>query len=132
MGEYGRVRNGGTKNHWGLDLVALRGQSVKAVDQGTVSAVGTSATYGNYVELAHKDADGDIVSFSFYAHMDEASTLVKGEKVTSGQALGKAGNTGNADNTPTHLHFEIRTKSMPQPGQGRRDPTADVKPDNRP
>ncbi|MBK7908202.1 MAG: hypothetical protein IPJ78_16790 [Gemmatimonadetes bacterium] len=34
VGEYGRVRNNGTKNHWGLDFAALRGQAVKAVDRG--------------------------------------------------------------------------------------------------
>lgn len=72
------------------------------------------------------------MSYSFYAHLDEASPLEKGASVVAGQLLGKAGNSGNADNTPTHLHFEIRTKSMPQPGQDRRDPTPDIKPDNRP
>ncbi|MBK7908185.1 MAG: M23 family metallopeptidase [Gemmatimonadetes bacterium] len=132
VGEYGRVRNNGTKNHWGLDFAALRGQAVKAVDRGTVSAVGTSETYGNYVEIAHKNADGKAVSWSFYAHLDEPSGLIKGENVAAGQLVGTVGNTGNAESTPMHLHFEIRTKSMPDIGKDRRDPTSDVKPDNRP
>lgn len=133
IGEFGPVRNNGTKNHQGNDILALRGQSVRAVDVGTVSAVGHSESYGNYVEIAHKNADGQVVSYSFYAHLDQASPLANGEEVRAGQMVGAAGNTGNANGTPTHLHLEIRTKSMPGKGiVGRRDPQPDVKVDNRP
>ena len=133
IGEFGLVRDGGTKNHQGNDILALRGQSVRAVDVGTVSAVGTSESYGNYVEIAHKGSDGEVASYSFYAHLDQASTLANGERVRAGQVVGAAGNTGNANGTPTHLHLEIRTQSMPGKGLGgRRDPQPDVKLDNRP
>jgi RHS repeat-associated protein len=133
IGEFGQVRNGGTTNHQGNDILALRGQSVKAVDIGTVSAIGHSDSYGYYVELAHRNADGKIVSYSFYAHLDQASPLAAGDRVFAGQLVGVAGNTGNALRTPTHLHFEIRTQSMPGKGLvGRRDPQPDIRLDNRP
>lgn len=106
---------------------------MRAVDVGTVSAVGNSDSYGNYVEIAHKNADGKVVSNSFYAHLDQPSPLTNGESVRAGQVIGAAGNTGNANGTPTHLHLEIRTRSMPGKGLGgRRDPQPDVKLDNRP
>ena len=133
IGEFGLVRDGGTTNHQGNDILALRGQSVRSVDGGSVSAVGNSDSYGNYVEIAHKNADGKVVSHSFYAHLDQASPLSNGESVRAGQAVGAAGNTGNASGTPTHLHLEIRTQSMPGKGLGgRRNPQPDVKLDNRP
>jgi hypothetical protein len=44
--------------------------------------------------------------FAFYAHMQPGSIRVQiGETVTTGQVLGRLGNTGNS--TAPHLHFEL-------------------------
>lgn len=134
VGEFGKVRNGGTRAHQGNDYKALKGQGVYAADDGTVSAAGFSDTYGNYIELAHKNGAGDVVSYTFYAHLQSSTSLSVGDAVSGGQGIGGVGRTGNLDpSIPTHLHFEIRTRSMPGLGLGGRlDPAPHIKPDNRP
>ncbi len=134
VGEYGKVRNGGTRAHQGNDYKALNGQGVYAADDGTVNRAGYSTSYGNYIELAHKNGAGEVVSYTFYAHLQSASKLSRGAAVTGGQGIGAVGRTGNLNSsTPTHLHFEIRTQSMPGFGlEGRLDPAPHIKPDNRP
>ena len=73
------------------------------------------------------------MSYSFYAHLDAAPSLAVGDGVFAGQLVGVAGNSDNSHGTPTHLHLELRTKSMPGLGlTGRRNPQPDVKLDNRP
>ena len=44
----------------------------------------------------------------YYAHLDEYSDQIQeGDWVEVGQVLGYVGNTGNAQNTPPHLHYGI-------------------------
>jgi len=44
----------------------------------------------------------------FYAHMASfAAAAVNGRHVEKGTILGYVGNTGDAEPTPPHLHFEI-------------------------
>jgi hypothetical protein len=44
----------------------------------------------------------------YYAHLD-SQIAHEGQVVRVGDTLGLMGNTGNAQNTPTHLHFGIYT-----------------------
>ncbi len=49
----------------------------------------------------------------YYAHLSAFSQLaVNGKQVEAGDVLGFVGNTGDAEHTPYHLHFEIHPASM--------------------
>jgi murein DD-endopeptidase MepM/ murein hydrolase activator NlpD len=45
-----------------------------------------------------------------YAHLSEI-TVQAGQKVSSGETLGKVGISGEPDSDQPHLHFEIRYNS---------------------
>ncbi len=45
--------------------------------------------------------------------MIEPSEVDDGERVRTGQDVGRIGQTGNAASTPCHLHFEIRVDGRP-------------------
>ena len=74
-----------------------------AVADGTVHRVGTLPISGNRLWL-HTDA-GDAF---FYAHLSAFSPDAEnGRQVKAGTVLGFTGNTGDAEPTPPHVHFEI-------------------------
>jgi murein DD-endopeptidase MepM/ murein hydrolase activator NlpD len=53
--------------------------------------------------------------FVFYAHIQPGTVAVKvGDRVTTGQLLGKLGNTGNS--TFPHLHFAVLDRANPLTG----------------
>lgn len=91
--------------HRGIDISGngVYGKSIIAADGGTVSEVNTSgwgAGYGKYVIINHGNG-----YCTLYAHC--SSVLVRaGQKVSQGQLIAKAGESGDADGA--HLHFEIR------------------------
>jgi murein DD-endopeptidase MepM/ murein hydrolase activator NlpD len=101
-GPFGAAR-ADTGFHQGNDLFAAFGTPVVAVHDGTLNRVGTLPISGNRLWL--KTARGD--SF-FYAHLSAFSpAAVNGRFVKAGTVLGYVGNTGDAEPTPPHLHFEI-------------------------
>ena len=61
----------------------------------------------------------------YYAHLSAFSPLAKnGRRVKAGDVLGFVGNTGDAQGTPYHLHFEIHPFSLLFMGyDGAVDPT---------
>lgn len=84
--------------HFGLDLAADEGTSIRAMADGTVRQVG-DGSYGNYVIVDHADGFATL-----YAHCSKI--LVKqNEDVTAGQSIALVGATGNA--TGNHLHLEV-------------------------
>ena len=86
--------------HLGLDIACRTGTTIKAADGGTVIKAGWSGSYGNLVAIRH---DNGYVTY--YAH--NSSILVSvGSKVYQGQAIARAGMTGNASGP--HCHFEVR------------------------
>ena len=128
VGQFGMTRGGGTRPHQGIDILATRTQAIIAADKGTVTAAGYSKSYGNYVEIGHPGASGKNVSFTFYAHMNQPASVGRGDAVTAGQIIGEVGQSGNAGGTPVHLHFELRSVSMPGLGlSGRDDPAPHVR-----
>jgi murein DD-endopeptidase MepM/ murein hydrolase activator NlpD len=107
----GRVTIGGpfggfradTGFHEGNDIFANFGTPVVAVADGTVHKVGSLPISGNRLWVVMDNGD----SF-FYAHLSAFSpAAVTGTHVTAGTVLGYVGNTGDAEPTPPHLHFEI-------------------------
>jgi murein DD-endopeptidase MepM/ murein hydrolase activator NlpD len=92
-----------TGKHQGNDVFAPFGAPVLAVADGTVHRVGTLPISGNRLWL-HTDA-GDAF---FYAHLSAFSPDAQnGKRVKAGTVLGFTGNTGDAEPTPPHVHFEI-------------------------
>jgi peptidoglycan LD-endopeptidase LytH len=122
-GTFGLVRSSGTKVHQGWDLYATPGTSAYAITEGVVEFTANQGDYG--LQLCLKLSDPAIQEYcrrhlvdqlyAFYGHL--LFTLKqKGDLVAEGDVVAMTGNSGNATNTPPHLHFEIR--STPHPGLG--------------
>jgi murein DD-endopeptidase MepM/ murein hydrolase activator NlpD len=89
--------------HHGDDIFAPLGAPILAVASGTVFSVGWNEIGGNRLWL--RDGQGNLF---YYAHLSAFSPLaVNGNRVNAGAVLGFVGNTGDAEGTPYHLHFEI-------------------------
>ena len=89
--------------HHGDDIFAPLGAPILSVASGAVFSVGWNKIGGNRLWL--RDGQGNLF---YYAHLSAFTPLaVNGNKVNAGDVLGFVGNTGDAQGTPTHLHFEI-------------------------
>jgi murein DD-endopeptidase MepM/ murein hydrolase activator NlpD len=89
--------------HHGDDIFAPLGAPVLAVASGTVFSVGWNQVGGNRLWL--RDGAGNEY---YYAHLSAYTPLARnGAIVNAGDVLGFVGNTGDAQGTPYHLHFEI-------------------------
>lgn len=94
--------------HHGEDIYAPIGAPVLAVADGTVFSVGWNDLGGNRLWL--RDNQGNEF---YYAHLSAFSPLaVNGARVRPGDVLGFVGNSGDAEATPPHLHFEIHPVSL--------------------
>ena len=94
--------------HHGEDIFAQLGAPVLAVADGTVYSVGWEKLGGNRLWL--RDGAGNLF---YYAHLAAYSTLAaNGRQVHAGEVLGFVGNTGDAEGTQYHLHFEIHPVSF--------------------
>jgi murein DD-endopeptidase MepM/ murein hydrolase activator NlpD len=107
--------------HHGDDIFGQLGQPLLAVADGTIFSVGWNKIGGNRLWLL--DEQGNQF---YYAHLSAFSTsAVNGAKVKAGQVVGFMGQTGDAEGTPPHLHFEIHPVSLLYLGyDGAVDPTA--------
>jgi murein DD-endopeptidase MepM/ murein hydrolase activator NlpD len=106
--------------HHGDDIFAPLGAPILAVASGTVFSVGWNEIGGNRLWL--RDGQGNLF---YYAHLSAFTPLaVNGSGVNAGDVLGFVGNTGDAQGTPTHLHFEIHPVGLIGLGyDGAVDPT---------
>jgi murein DD-endopeptidase MepM/ murein hydrolase activator NlpD len=101
-GPFGAFR-ADTGFHEGNDLFAAFGTPVVAVADGTVENVGSLKISGNRLWVYADTGDQ-----FFYAHLSAFSPdAVDHARVKAGTVLGYVGNTGDAEPTPSHLHFEI-------------------------
>jgi murein DD-endopeptidase MepM/ murein hydrolase activator NlpD/SH3-like domain-containing protein len=108
---FGAPRDGGRRDHHGVDIFAPRGTPALASADGVVRRVEVTNLGGKVVWL--RDRDGHAL---YYAHLDR-QYVTDGQEVTVGDTLGFIGNTGNARTTPPHLHFGIYSR-----GEGPLDP----------
>lgn len=90
---------------------------VYAVADGIVVTSGAGRTPGRYLKVDHGGGWS-----SYYMHLNndspgtddgdapwEAGILVEeGQSVTAGELIGYVGDSGNAEGTDPHLHFELR------------------------
>src|SRR5207302_5978369 len=102
------------------DSLAALGARLLAVAEGTVFSVGWNDVGGNRLWL--RDMKGNEF---YYAHLSAFSPLaVNGAHVQAGDVLGFVGNTGDAEGTPYHLHFEVHPVGLLGLGyDGAVDPT---------
>ena len=109
VGEFGAGRNDG-RTHEGFDILADCGTPLVAARGGRVRKAGYDARlYGNFVLINGRKSDEQY----FYSHLLEPSPFDKGDRIRTGDRLGRVGQTGNAASTPCHLHFELRRSGRP-------------------
>lgn len=106
--------------HHGTDIFAPLGAPVLAVADGTLFSVGWNDVGGFRLWL--RDRQGNQF---YYAHLAAYSAIaVNGAEVRAGQVIGFNGNTGDAQGTPYHLHFEIHPVALlPMGYDGSINPT---------
>lgn len=85
--------------HTGLDIAAPLGSDVYAALPGTVSEVGYSNTYGNYIKLSH----GNRLT-TVYNHCSKI-LATEGAVIRQGERIALVGSTGVS--TGSHLHFDM-------------------------
>jgi peptidoglycan hydrolase-like protein with peptidoglycan-binding domain len=109
--------------HSAQDLMAAKGTPVVAAAAGTIRLVNwTSQSHMNSsrccaIVLKHDDGWESV-----YIHLDNdtpgtddgkgwgiADGIAPGARVEAGQLIGYVGDSGTAENTPPHLHFELYT-----------------------
>ena len=115
---FGTDRDGGARKHKGSDIAAPKLTPVVAVADGEVSWI-RNELGGDCCAIAIRHDDG---WRSYYIHLNNdtygtddglgygiAPGLDLGSRVEAGQVLGWVGDSGNAETTISHLHFELRT-----------------------
>lgn len=100
--DWGFPRSGG-RTHVGTDLFAPRGTPVLAPVSGVVEQV-TGSIGGHQFTLR-----GDDENTYLGSHMDSFGA---GGRVAAGTVIGYVGDSGNAEGTDPHLHFQVH------PGDG--------------
>lgn len=93
--------------HCGDDYAVSVGTKIYALFDAKVITVQYSETvgYGNMIQLEQiGNTNNGNKLYAIYGHLSEIK-VKKGQKVSSGQVIGKTGNTGNS--TGAHLHLEI-------------------------
>lgn len=118
--DFGDARSGG-KVHEAIDLMAPKMTPILAARGGTiVSASLTEPSYGYMISIAGDDG------FKYnYLHINNdtpgtddgngglvhayAPGISRGVTVTQGQVIAYVGDSGNAEDTAPHLHFEIKS-----------------------
>ena len=103
----------GSEFHTGYDIPASYGANIVAAEAGTVIYASYMNGYGYTVMIDH---GGGLVTL--YGHNSKL-TVSKGDTVSRGQTIAKAGSTGNS--TGPHCHFEVRkngSHTSPQPYLG--------------
>jgi hypothetical protein len=119
--DFGACRDGCARHHEGNDLLGVRMQPLLAAVDGTITRIQTDAGIsGNAITVT--GADGWYYNY-FHVNNDTPGTddgkagpewvaspgLTVGSHVRAGQVIGYMGDSGNAEGSVPHLHFEIRT-----------------------
>lgn len=99
FGEAGSMWSSG--HHTGLDFAAPTGTPIKAIHSGTVKSAGWSGAYG-YRTVLELDDGTEL----WFCHQSSIGVGV-GQKVSTGETIGRVGATGNV--TGPHLHLEVHT-----------------------
>ena len=117
---FGACRDNCTREHHGIDIMSYnwKGLPVVAAHSGTVTKVtydqgnagcsvrikGTDRWETRYYHL-----NNDLPGTDEIGQPCPAAGIEVGTKVQAGQLIGYVGDSGNAETTPPHVHFELRT-----------------------
>jgi murein DD-endopeptidase MepM/ murein hydrolase activator NlpD len=99
INSWGFARSGG-RSHQGTDMFASWNEPVYAVASGRV-AVANHGIGGKHIWLTADDGTG-----YYYAHLNDFA-VGDDQSVQKGELIGFNGNSGNADGTSPHVHFQI-------------------------
>lgn len=115
---WGARRSGG-RRHKGTDLMAEKMTEVYAFADGVVTKVGDSRRPGRYIIIEHAEGWD-----TYYIHLNNdnpgtddgdaswsltvAEGIEVGSSVVAGQLIGWVGDSGNAEGSGAHTHFELR------------------------
>ncbi|OIJ92083.1 M23 family metallopeptidase [Streptomyces colonosanans] len=88
-------------HHTGLDFAAPTGTLLKAIHTGTITEAGWAGAYGYRTVLTLDDG-----TELWYCHQSSIGVSA-GQKVNTGDVIGRVGATGNV--TGPHLHLEVHT-----------------------
>lgn len=99
---WGDSRDEGGRQHQGIDIFAPEGTPAIAADDGTIVNVGENKLGGNVVFMRPEGKDYTL----YYAHLGK-QLVHNGQTVKTGDTIGLIDNSGNARNTPSHLHFGV-------------------------
>ena len=114
---FGAGRSGG-RRHTGNDLMAPKMTKVYAAADGVITVIDTSSRGGRYIEIDHgsgwttrymhlnNDHPGTDNGSAVWA-FTVVSGLAVGSLVRAGQHIAWVGDSGNAEWTGSHTHFEI-------------------------
>ncbi|MYR63169.1 peptidoglycan DD-metalloendopeptidase family protein, partial [Streptomyces sp. SID625] len=97
FGQAGSMWSSG--HHTGLDFAAPTGTLIKAIHSGTVTEAGWAGAYGYRTILTLDDG-----TELWFCHQSSISVSA-GQKVSTGEVIGRVGATGNV--TGPHLHLEV-------------------------
>lgn len=123
VGDYGR----GHHDYPATDIFTADGTPFVAVTSGTVDAVSTVDRWdpadndpalrgGLFVSIV-----GDDGVRYYGSHLSAVEHgIYPGVRVSTGQVLGRTGRSGNARNTPPHVHFGISRPTEPDDWEVRR------------
>lgn len=121
--DWGAGRSGG-RRHQGTDIFSEKLTPVVAVADGFVERLGDGARPGFYVKLRHAS---DWSSWYMHLNNDTAGTddgragragayaegIEEGTFVAAGDVIGWVGDSGNAEWTTSHTHFELHLAGRP-------------------
>jgi peptidoglycan LD-endopeptidase LytH len=96
---WGFPRSGG-RTHEGADVFAAMGTPLVAIADGEVTYAGVGILSGNWIIVTGDDGHE-------YMYMHNRENLVTSGRVEAGEQIATLGDTGNAQGTPPHVHFEF-------------------------
>lgn len=115
---WGAPRSGG-RRHKGVDIMSPRGTEIVAVADGVVVDFGKQRLSGYFIRIDHGNGYR-----TTYMHLNNDTlgtddgeggiwtaihpTITIGTEVRAGQVIGYVGDSGNAEGTRPHTHFELK------------------------
>lgn len=131
---YGDPRGGGTRTHEGHDIMGPKMVALQAAADGVVEEIVYNNAQGNRIAIRGPEGWRYV-----YLHLNNdtvgtddgaanrsqvfAPGIALGSQVRAGQVIAFNGDSGNAENSGAHLHFEIR-----RPGSGHWANAASIDP----
>jgi murein DD-endopeptidase MepM/ murein hydrolase activator NlpD len=117
VNSWGQARSGG-RSHKGADLMGNKLAPVVAVLDGVITTMRKGGISGYYIVIEHED---DVTSWYMHLNNDTPGTddrrgglehafaegLAVGDEVEAGQIIGYVGDSGNAEWSGAHTHFEL-------------------------